>query len=128
MLIALAVLFDDARDGPVQGEGVALDRGAVAAGAREHEQILDDPVQPLGLDVNIVESSATLDVIEGSRAPCEHLRIAEDHGDRRPQLVRHEPEELVLRRVRFFERRSRRLELGEQPQVLDGDAQPRGDL
>ena len=74
---------------------------ALALHAREQEQVLDDPVEPLGLGMDVVERVRLALFIEQAAAVSQHLRVTKDDGNRRPQLVRDEAEEVVLRLVRL---------------------------
>src|SRR2546430_784860 len=61
---------------------------------------------------------------DGLERLVQDLRVAEDRRDRRLQLVRHQPQELILHRERFLQFRQRAL------LVVDVDvrSEPAGDI
>ena len=117
------------RSGPDHIDGQARQRGDVdilhveaeLAGddARDVEQIFDHPALRCGVPLDRLERSRRPLGREDARA--QHLRPAEHGVDRRPQLVGHGGEELVLRPVRL-------LRLRQQFGALLFEMTPRGDV
>ena len=84
------------------------DRGPGARGrarprteAGQLEEVLDDPEEPIGVLADVAEHAAR---VTAATAIAEEDGVAEDRRDRGPELVRDQPEELVLDRVRGRER------------------------
>ena len=72
---------------------------AVRVEARNEEQVADQPLQPLGAAVDDREEPLLLLVELARLAFADHLEEAHHRRQRRPQLVRHRCDEVVLQPV-----------------------------
>ena len=99
-------LLDRPLDDAVERRRLELGRGARPEPG-QGEQVLDDLVEAFRLGGDVGQHRVALRSCEPIAPVLEQSGIAEDRCHRRPQLVRHEPQELVLHRVR-------RLELGQR--------------
>ena len=71
---------------------------------RQVEQVLDDGVEPVGVGRDVRDHRLADVLVQPGAACLQQTGVPEDRGDRRPQLVRDEAEELVLDRVGRLER------------------------
>ena len=78
----------------------------------DDEELLDQPTEPLALALGRLEERTLLLDVEVSRQLEQRLHVALDGGERRPELVRDDRDEVVLQTVRL-------------PEMLQGVLQPR---
>ena len=76
-------------------DGLVSDIEAAALDAGEHEEILDQAVEAVRLAHDVLQEVVAGLRIHLAPAPGQHARAPEDRGDRRPELVRHDPDERV---------------------------------
>ena len=127
-------------------DGLGPELEVVALETGHHQQVLGQPVEPLGVGLDIGRDRDPVAAI--GRQPAEHLRPAVDRRDRRPELVRHDPDEgpvEVLRLALLVEpaasfdgagedighrHQEVRVVLGERPMTVavDTEGAPRADL
>ena len=100
--IAALDLFDGPPDHSVECRRLELGLGACPE-ARQGQQVLDDLVEALGLGRDVGHHRMTLILCQLIAPILQETGVAEDRGHWRPQLVRHEPQELVLDRIRCLE-------------------------
>jgi hypothetical protein len=104
----------------LQHEVVHRDRGQRAlarrARAREHEEALYDAREALELVLGVSHEGHGVGL--APLAEARHLRLGQQHGERRLELVGHVAQELVLRAVGGLDARQRRVELLRQAQEL----------
>ena len=74
--------IDDDRQDALEEDRLAADEVLAALDPREDEQVLDEPVEPLGLGGDVAHEIAGQLRIEPLAAPEEHLAAAIDRGDR----------------------------------------------
>ena len=112
--------MDDIGEGGLQHERARLDVDRPRIEAREVEQILEQPAEPLALlDADPEQLVAHL-IRELAFAVVERLDDSVDRRRRRPQLVRGDCDEIQLELVELDE-------LLVQASALDGDRHPLGD-
>ena len=90
---------DDALHRAVEHDRFEI-QGRPRSQAGEVEQVLDDRVQAIRLIGHVAQHRRLHGCLEVVRSSLQEPRVPVDRGHRRPKLVRHEPEELVLDRVR----------------------------
>ena len=85
---------DDGQD-PLDEDRLRADVALVLAEAGHRDDVLDEPVEPLGLDDDVGEDLAPRLVGQLVAVAGEDLRAGVDRRDRRPQLVRQDADERV---------------------------------
>ena len=108
-LLALDELLDD----PIEQDRPDAAEVAAALDARHRDEVLDHPLEPLGLRGDADEELVARLRVEPRPAAEQQLRPAVDRGDRRPELVRQHAQEAIADLVRL---------------VAPGDVGDHGDL
>ena len=121
---AAARRFDDDADGEIEVERRPIELNLAGEVPGDIEQVGDEPGLLAGVLLDDLER--VVRPLRRQRAVAEQGDPPENRVERRPQLVRHEPQELVLEAVRFFRAGARRLERGLDALALL-DFQPRRD-
>ena len=82
-----------ARQQPLEQHRLPADVAGVLTEPIERDNVLDEPLQALGLLVDVAEDAAPRLLVERRMLAGEQLRPAEDGRHRRPELVRQDPDE-----------------------------------
>ena len=90
---ALLLRLRRPRQQPLEEDRLPADVAGVLTEPIERDDVLDEPLQALGLLVDVAEDAALRLLVERRMLASEQLRPAEDGRHRRPELVRQDPDE-----------------------------------